>query len=558
MEIFCTNTGEYVTANGGESLLEIYDRVKDQIHATTPGFNPIGAHVNNKGKSLNYVVYGPRQVEFFDSVSPSGTRVYVRSLCMIMCKAVSDLFPGTHLRIEHPVSQGYFCTLSGEDINDEIIEKIAERMRQIIAEDIAFERLERLTTDVAEEFRAKGMDDKVSLLEDSDELYTVYYRLGDFIDTFYGDLAPSTGYITVFNLIPYKTGMLLLSQDTENPTQAFEPTVQDCMFDAFTRYQQFNTILGLRDVASLNKAVRENHTAMLINVVECLHHTYLSDIASEIVKRYHERGCRVVLIAGPSSSGKTTTSRRLAVHLATKLITPKVIELDNYFVNRDCTPRDENGELDFESLYALDLDQFNTDINRLIAGEEVRLPTYNFETGKREYRGNTLRLDHGDILLLEGIHGLNPELTKGIHDDKKFLVYVSALTTLCIDNHNWIPTSDTRLLRRIIRDIKYRAQSAADTIRRWPSVRRGENKWIFPFQENADATFNSSLLFEIAVLRNQALAALKKVPRNAPEYTTASRLMNMLSYLREIPDADIPNSSLLREFLGGSVFEKWG
>ena len=403
-------------------------------------------------------------------------------------------------------------------------------------------------------FRKQGLKDKVRILESINQLYTIYYKLGDIIDSFYGPLVPSTGLLQVFDLVPYEEGMLLLGPDRHDITQVTKWEAQPKLFHAFTDYINFNKIIRLGDVGELNRAIKGGYAPLLINVVEALHNKHFIQIADEITRRYHAGGARVVLIAGPSSSGKTTSSKRLAIQLITNCIVPKVVELDNYFVNRDRTPRDEKGDYDYESLYALDLEQFNKDVTDLLAGKEVAMPTYNFKTGQREYLGNTLKLEQGDILLMEGIHGLNPELTRNIPDEQKFRVFVSALTTLNIDDHNWIGTYDNRLLRRIIRDHKYRGCAALDTIRRWPSVRRGEDKWIMPFHENADAMFNSSLLFELAVMKNYALPILQQVPSNTPEYAEATRLIKFLNYFEPLDEKDIPSTSLLREFLGGSSF----
>ena len=382
----------------------------------------------------------------------------------------------------------------------------------------------------------------------------MYYTIDGTPDSYYGNLAPSTGYINRFNLIPFKDGALLLSVNPKDISQHKEPVKQEKMFQAFTDYVKLNRIIGLTNVGDLNNAIAGNKASMLINVAEAVHNQRFARIAEQITERYREGGARVVLIAGPSSSGKTTSAMRLSIQLLTNFLVPKKISLDDYFVNREDTPKDADGEYDYESLYALDLKQFNTDLNRLIAGEEVDMPTYDFQSGRRVYKGNKLKLGENNILLIEGIHGLNPELTKSIPENQKYRVYVSALTTLSIDDHNWVPTTDNRLLRRIIRDHKYRGVSAQQTIARWQSVRRGEDKWIFPYQENADATFNSSLLFELAVMKNYAEPLLRSVPHSTPEYAEAFRLRALLSYFLPLSERDIPSTSLLREFLGGSSF----
>ncbi|MDE6490976.1 MAG: nucleoside kinase, partial [Muribaculaceae bacterium] len=383
---------------------------------------------------------------------------------------------------------------------------------------------------------------------------TVYYRLDGICDSYYGCLAPSTGMLDVFDLIPYKAGMLLLGRDPDNPGMPQKPVEQEKMFRAFTEYTEFNRVVGVGDVGELNDAVARRQSSMLINVAEALHDKKIGRISDDILRHYDEGGARIVMVAGPSSSGKTTFTKRLAIQLMTNLLTPKMISLDDYFVNREMSPRDESGDYDYESLYALDLKQFNADLQALLDGREVELPYYNFELGRREYRGNRIRLTDNSVLLIEGIHGLNPELTASIDQRMKYRIYVSALTTLSIDDHNWVPTTDNRLLRRIIRDYKYRGVSATETIRRWPSVRRGEEKWIFPYQENADAMFNSSLLFELGVMKEYGEEILKGVPRDVPEYAEAHRLRKFLSYFSPIGDRLIPPTSLLREFLGGSSF----
>ncbi len=550
MKVFCKNIGEYIDFTGGETLQEIFNRLSDRIN-----ISPICARVNNKTENLDYPVFAPKQVEFLSKESGSGQRVYVRSLCMILYKAVCDILPGVSLRIEHSVARGNYCRLMGlNDFSDDIVEQLLNRMREIVAQNIPFERKERLTEDVIKIFEKQGLLDKVELLKTTRELYTVYYRLGDICDSYYGNLASSTGQIDVFDLKTYKDGLLLLGFDPKNPAQPAQPIAQEKMYKAFTEYTDFNHIIGIKNVGELNNATLRGSTSDLINVAEALHEKKLGRISDEITSRYKEGGARIVLIAGPSSSGKTTTTKRLAIQLMTNLLVPKLISLDDYFVDRTKTPLDEDGEYDFESLYALDLEQFNKDLNALIAGEEVELPYYNFETGQREYRGNRIKLGDNTILLIEGIHGLNPELTAHIEERMKYKLYVSALTTISIDDHNWIPTTDNRLLRRIIRDSKYRGVSAESTIKRWPSVRRGEEKWIFPFQENADAMFNSSLLFELGVIKEYGEDVLKNVPRDVPEYGEAYRLRCFLNYFTSISDDVIPSTSLLREFLGGSSF----
>lgn len=553
MKIYCKNLKEYVKFQGGETLMEIFGRLRERINIT-----PICARVNNKTENMNFPVFSPKQVEFLDITAPSGRRVYIHSLCMVLYKAVHDTFPGIRLRIEHSISNGYYALFlqNGEILTPAptMVTTVKRRMREIIEQNIPFVRHEKLTTDVKKVFKKQGLDDKVNLLKYSQDLYTVYYTLDGLADSFYGNLAPTTGYLHAFDLMPFKKGMLLMAFGKDDSSKSEQPVRQDKMYKAFTEYLDFNRIIGIENVGELNDVVSRGETGMLLNVAEALHTKSFSLIAEEITRRYRRGGARIVLIAGPSSSGKTTSSKRLAIQLMCNLIIPQIISLDDYFVNRVDTPRDASGDYDYESLYALDLKRFNHDLNALIAGKEVEMPTYNFETGCREFRGNKLKLGENSILLIEGIHGLNPELTASIPEEQKFRIYASALTTLSIDDHNWVPTTDNRLLRRIIRDHKYRGVSALDTIARWQSVRSGEEKWIFPYQENADATINSSLLFELGVMKEYAEPLLKQVPHNVPEYAEAWRLRALLSYFLPISEKDIPSTSLLREFLGGSSF----
>lgn len=552
LKIYCTNLQRYIPFEGGATLLDIYNRIQPEL-----GFEAICARVNNKTEGLSFQLFRPKMVEFLPYASGSGHRVYTRSLCMILYKAVTDLLPGARLKIEHSISHGYFCRLLDTDspLDISTVDKLRRRMREIVESDERFVRKERLSSHVIELFRKQGLFDKVRLFESLHDLYETYYTIGSLADSYYGALAPRTGMIDTFDLQPYHDGLLLLPRDTDNVSSPATPVVQEKMFRAFTDYQEFNRIIGVTNVGELNEAVAAKKSADVINVSEALHNKRISTIADMITDRFHKGGARIVLVAGPSSSGKTTFTKRLAIQLMTNLMRPKMISLDDYFVDREHTPRDEKGDMDYESLYALDLERFNSDLQDLLDGKEVELPYYNFSTGTREYRGNRIHLDPDSILLIEGIHGLNPELTSRIEADMKFKIYISALTTIAIDDHNWIPTTDNRLLRRIIRDHKYRGTSASDTIRRWPSVRRGEEKWIFPYQENADAMFNSSLLFELAVIKEQAEKILDAVPRDIPEYAEAYRLKKFLSYFSPISQEYIPSTSLLREFLGGSSFK---
>lgn len=549
MKVYCKNIKRYIPISGGETLIEIYQQVEKEIP-----FRPICARVNNKTEDLRYPVFAPKQVEYLPVNSASGMRVYVRSLCMMLYRAVVECYPGFRLKMCHSISKGYYCRLEGMTVNAEVVENLRSTMQRLVARDIPFERKERLTSDVKEMFREQGLDDKVKLLDTTHDLYTVYYRLDGVLDSFYGNLAPSTGILQTFDLQLYHDGFLLLACDPIHPEITAEPVAQEKMYKAFTDYVAFNNIIGVRNVGELNQATTNKRSRELINVAEALHDKKIASIADEIKRRYDQGGARVVMIAGPSSSGKTTFTKRLAIYLLTNLLKPQMISLDDYFVDRVNTPLDEDGDYDFESLYALDLPLFNEHLKQLIAGEEVELPTYSFELGQRVYKGKKLRLEENSVLLIEGIHGLNPELTSEIPSEMKYKIYVSALTTLTIDDHNWVPTTDNRLLRRIIRDHKYRGMSALETIRRWPSVRRGEDRWIFPYQENADSMFNSSLIFELGVMRDYGEAILKNFPRDTSEYAEAYRLLKFLSYFTSIPENAIPPTSLLREFLGGSSF----
>lgn len=554
MKIYCKNTGSYVSMLGGEKVIDILPRLGTELP-----FFPICALVNNKTEDLCFPLYSPKQVEFLAADSPAGKRVYVRSLCMMLYKAVSEVMPGVTLRIEHSISSGNYCRLLRNDepveVSDETVQLLIDNMRKLADTNIPFHRHERLTSDVINVFRKQALDAKVTLLETLHELYTTYYRLGNLADSYYGPLAPSTGFLSRFDLRKYKDGFLLFANTKEEVDKILQVNPpQEKMYKAFTDQLMFNKVIQVKNVGELNMAVKNRRTAELINVAEAMHDKLLGRISDDIAARRKDGGAGIVLIAGPSSSGKTTSSKRLAIQLMTNLIVPKLISLDDYFIDRHHTPRDENGEYDYESLYALDLDRLNSDLSRLLNGEEINLPTYSFELGKRIERHRPLRLNNNEVLLIEGIHGLNPELTRSINPDEVYKVYVSALTTLKIDNHNWISTSDNRLLRRIVRDSKYRHTSALDTIRRWPSVRRGEEKWIFPFSENADATFNSSLIFELGVMKNYAEPVLRDVPRDDVAYAEAFRLLRLLSYFEPIPADQIPTTSLLREFLGGSSF----
>ena len=551
LQIYCKNLNKSKSFPIGISLLDIYSGF-----GLNMPYGPVNAKVNNKVESLTFRVYNNKDVEFQDIYTSSGMRTYVRSLCFILCKAVEDLYPNGSIMLEHPVSKGYYCQLKlDRSIGLDDIHRIKQRMKEIIAEDLPFVRYEKHTTEVVELFRQKGMNDKVHLLETSDNLYSYYYTLGDTIDYYYGSLLPSTGYIHLFDLIKYYDGLLLQVPNRSNPDKLEEILKQEKMLEVFKEHRRWNQILGIGTVGDFNKACNAGYATELINVSEALQEKRISQIADEIFHRGQKgQPVKLILISGPSSSGKTTFSKRLSVQLMANGLKPYSISLDDYFVNREDTPKDENGNYDYESLYALDLDFFNQQLQALLKGEEVELPRFNFTTGKREWSGKHLRVDDNMILILEGIHALNPELTPHIPTESKFKIYVSALTTILLDNHNYIPTTDNRLLRRIIRDYKYRGYSAEETISRWPSVRAGEEKWIFPYQENADVMFNSALLFELAIIKDYAEPILRKVPNNRPEYSEAYRLRKFLGYFVPLQDKELPPTSLLREFLGGSSF----
>ena len=551
LQICCKNNNIIKNIPIGSSLLDIYN----DFNLEMP-YGVVSAKVNNRTEGLNFRVYNNKDVEFMDVRESSGMRTYVRSLCFVLCKAVEEIFPDGRILLEHPISKGYFCNLKiGRPITLEDVSRIKQRMMEIIVEDIPYHRIECHTTEAVRLFSERNMLDKVKLLETSGSLYTYYYTLGDTIDYYYGSLLPSTGYLKVFDIVKYYDGVLLRIPNKNNPLVLEEVIKQEKMLEVFKEYLHWLDIMELSNVGDFNVACNEGFATDLINVSEALQEKKISHIADDIYNR-GKNGDRVkmVLISGPSSSGKTTFSKRLSIQLMTNGLHPFPISLDNYFVNREETPRDENGNYDYESLYALDLKFFNEQLQALLKGEEVELPRFNFATGKREFKGDKLKIHENTILILEGIHALNPELTPQIPDANKYKVYVSALTTISLDDHNWIPTTDNRLLRRIIRDFNYRGYSAQETISRWPSVRTGEDKWIFPYQENADAMFNSALLFEFAVLRRYAEPILNAVPRNCPEYSEAYRLLKFIKYFVPVQDKEIPPTSLLREFLGGSSF----
>lgn len=548
--IHCLNNNTYTDFPKGINLLEISNNL-----SINTGYKIVSAKVNNKIEPLDYEVYGNKTVEFIDIAHSSGMRIYVRSLCFILAKSVAEILPDERLNIEHPLSKGYFCKIKNkEKIDQKTILAIKTRMQEIVDANLPFIRVEEETTKVVKMFRERGFEDKALLLETSGNLYSKYYKLGDSVDYFYGSLVPSTNYINLFDLEAYGNGLLLRVPNRNNPIELEPILEQQKMYEVYKQELKFLSIIGCDNVGDLNKASLDGNMPNIIKVSEAIQEKTIASIASEIA--YHfDNGIQIIFISGPSSSGKTTFRMRLEVQLMTNLIKPVGLSLDNYFVERENTPLDEKGDYDYESLYALDLDLFNSDMERLLKGEKVSLPTYNFTTGKREYKGNELQIDENNVLVIEGIHGLNPELSSIIPDSKKFLIYVSALTAISLDDHNWIPTTDNRLLRRLVRDYRYRNYSAIDTLSRWKSVRAGEDKWIFPFQENANVMFNSAMIYEFAALRRYAEPILLQVPNYAPEYAEAHRLLKFLSYFQYITDRELPPTSLLREFLGGSSFK---
>lgn len=552
LQIYCKNNNSTREFPEGSSLLDIYNG----FNLAMP-YGPVSAKVNNKVESLDFRVYYNKDIEFLDITSSSGMRTYVRSLFFILVKAVEELYPQGSISLEHPISKGYFCKLHiDRTIGLDDVQRIKQKMQEIIAADIPYTRTECHTEKVVRLFEERGMPDKARLLDTYGQLYSYYYQLGDTVDCYYSSLVPSTGYIHLFDIVKYYDGLLLRIPNRENPTKLEEVVKQEKMLEVFQEYHRWNQILGISTVGDLNVACNEGHATDLINVSEALQEKKIAQIADEITHRNQDgKRVKLVLISGPSSSGKTTFSKRLSIQLMTNGLKPYPISLDDYFVNRNDTPLDESGKHDFESLYAVDLPFFEEQLTTLLNGGEVELPRYNFTTGKREMSGKKLRIDEHMILIIEGIHALNPALTPHIPNENKYKVYVSALTTILLDNHNYIPTTDNRLLRRIIRDYKYRNYSAEETIARWPSVRAGEEKWIFPYQENADAMFNSALLFELAVLKDYVEPVLRKVPNRCPEYSEAHRLLRFLNYFVSVQDKELPPTSLLREFLGGSSFQ---
>jgi uridine kinase len=548
IQIRCKNNGQTLTAPIGSTLSEVFRNAGIDMK-----YGPICAKVNNKVEGMHYRIYHNKDVEFLDMTSGSGSRNYTRSLFFVLCKAVHDLYPQSKVVIDIPVSKGYYVDLTiGHEVTDDDVARIRQRMQQIIDAKMPIRRFEVPTEDAVRMFEEKGDKAKSKLLRSAGSLYTTYYQIDDYVDYYYGSLLTNTSKIYLFGLEKYFNGLLLRIPDLKDPGVLPQMTRQDKMFEIFREHHRWQEIMGLRTVGDFNEMVRKGQATNLINVSEALQEKKLTEIADEIASR---KDVKLVLLAGPSSSGKTTTCKRLSIQLLANGIKPLQISLDDYFVDREHTPKDDKGEYDYESIYALNLKLINDQFNALFRGEEIELPKYNFQTGRSEKSGKKLRMEPNNVLVVEGIHALNPELTAQIPEAQKFRVYVSALTTILLDDHNYIPTTDNRLLRRIIRDYKYRGVNAQETIHRWPSVRAGENKWIFPYQENADVMFNSAMLFELAVIKQQAEPLLEQVPENCEEYSEAYRLRKFLKYFQPVPNRDIPPTSLLREFLGGSSFK---
>lgn len=548
LHIRCKNNKKSLKVPMGSTLSDIFKEINLQMP-----YGPVSAKVNNKVEGLHYRVYHNKDVEYLDLHTQSGIRTYTRSLFLVLCKAVHDLYSRSEVIIDIPVSNGYYCNLKlGHAITAEDVNRIRTRMQEIVNAHLPIQRFETTTEEAIDMFSKLGDEQKAKLLKSSGTLYTVYYVLDDYKDYYYGSMLTNTSQLYLFGLEPYFDGVLLRIPSVQDPSQLGALIRQDKMFEVFKEHHRWQSLLGIKTVGDFNEAVGNGEATNLINVSEALQEKKISQIADKIAAK---KDIKVVLIAGPSSSGKTTFCKRLSVQLLASGVKPVQISLDDYFVNREETPKDGQGEYDYESIYALNIPLINEQFNALFNGQEVELPKYNFQTGSSEKSGNKLHLEENNVLVVEGIHALNPTLTAQIPDDKKFKIYASALTTILLDNHNYIPTTDNRLLRRIVRDYKYRGCSAQETIRRWPSVRAGENKWIFPYQEQADVMFNTAMLFELAVIKPQAEEVLEQVPENCEEYAEAYRLRKFLKYFSPLPFRALPPTSLLREFLGGSSFK---
>ena len=557
LQIRCKNNNMTKSFPEGTSLLEVYQEFADDIKLPYP---VVSAKVNNASQGLKFRLYQNRDVEFLDAREGSGHRVYVRSLCFVLYKATQDMFPGSKLFIEHTISRGYYCNFkkkNNEALADGDVERIAARMQEIISMDMPFRRNEATTEEAIRVFAERGFTDKVKLLETSGQIYSDYYMLGDTADYYYGPLVPSAGYLTVWALEPYHDGMLLRVPDWNNPTILAEKVDMPKTYEMFAEKTRWDIIMRLSNAGDVNKAIKRGFASELIQVSEALQEKKIVQIAEEIERRYHreENPVRLVLITGPSSSGKTTFCKRLSIQLLACGLRPMSFSTDDYFVNRVDTPKLPNGDYDFDNIETVEYSLLEDHLQRLMQGERVEVPEYNFVTGKREWNGKKLKLSNDSVLIIEGIHALNPLLTSKISDSVKFKIYISALTSISLDDHNWIPVRDNRLLRRIIRDYNKGAYTAQETIAQWKNVCEAEDQWIFPYQETADAMFNSALNIEFAVLRTHAEIILASVPKNCPEYAEAHRLLKFLRYFIPISDKEIPPTSIMREFVGGSSFK---
>ena len=557
LQIRCKNNNVTKSFPEGTSLLDIYQEFADEIKLPYP---VVSAKVNNASQGLKFRVYQNRDVEFLDAREGSGHRVYVRSLCFLLYKATQDIFPGSKLFIEHTISRGYYCNFkkkNNESLAEGDVERLCERMQEIVNLDMPFRRTEATNEEAIRVFAERGFSDKVKLLETSGQIYSDYYTLGDTADYYYGPLVPSAGYLKVFGLEPYHDGMLLRVPDWNDPTRLAEKVDMPKTYEMFAEKTRWDIIMRLSNAGDVNKAILKGHASELIQVSEALQEKKIVQIAEDIERRFHAEGnpIRLVLITGPSSSGKTTFCKRLSIQLLACGLRPLSFSTDDYFVNRVDTPKLPNGDYDFDNIEAVDYQLLEEHLTRLMNGERVEIPEYNFSTGKREWNGKKLKLAGDTLLIIEGIHALNPQLTQKIENSLKYKIYISALTSISLDDHNWIPTRDNRLLRRIIRDYNKGAFTAQETIAQWGNVCEAEDKWIFPYQETADAMFNSALNIEFAVLRTHAEIILSSVPKNCPEYSEAHRLLKFIHYFLPVSDKEIPPTSIMREFLGGSSFK---
>ena len=551
IKIICENSGSELMVNMGTSLSEVIDML-----ALKNDHPFLAAYVNNRVKELSYKIYTPISIRFIDITHFEGTRVYQRTLFFIMQKAVHDLYPDAAFSIKHSVSKGFYCEIAGHDqLSADEVECIKARMDDIIDQDIPIVRERVLSSEAEEIYVQLGFEDKIALLHTRPRMYVDIYRMADMAGYFYGALAPSTSYIHLFDIRPYYNGLHLAVPRRTDPDKLENIVPQDKMFDIFKEYKEWVSVMGVSNIGSLNGKILAGESSDLIKVAEAFHEKKLAGIADSIYEANVERGARIVLISGPSSSGKTTFAKRLGIELRILGLRPVMVSLDDYFVDRENTPRDEKGDYDYEALEAIDLQLFNTQLQQLMNGESVTIPRYDFISGTRQWHSEPLQLDERSILVIEGIHGLNPQLTSSIDDRLKFRIYISALTSISMDDLSRIPTTDNRLLRRITRDYYTRGSNAEASLKRWGSVRRGEDKYIFPYQENADVMFNSSLFYEISVLRQYVEPMLREVPDVVPEYAEARRLLKFLDNFTQIPSDEIPPTSILREFIGGSSFK---